>query len=165
MVRVPGPSLTCRHDLELPGVGPLALCASAAGLARLDFLAHHAAPELPRDPAQVHLRQAARELAAWAAGGRTGFAVPLDLAGLPPFLAQVLRELRRQPYGATVSYGELAARCGRPGAARAVGQAMARNPLPIVIPCHRVVAGDGIGGFSPGLALKCALWAIEGISR
>jgi methylated-DNA-[protein]-cysteine S-methyltransferase len=164
VVRAAGPALTCRRGLTLPGIGPVALSASAAGLARVDFLdtaSHDTGP----GPGATHLDLAARELLAWARGGRHGFTVALDLAGLPPFLARVLEELRRQPYGTTVSYGALAARCGNPRAARAVGQAMARNPLPIVIPCHRVVAGDGIGGFTPGLALKRALWAVEGLSR
>ncbi len=190
MVRIPGQPLTCR--LDLPGVGPLELHATAAGLARVEFLegaecepgsaalraALHETPRAARraalpghragdggGSAPAHLRQAAAELRAWAAGGRDGFQVPLDLAGLPPFARRVLEELRRQPHGTTVSYGALAARCGSPRAARAVGVAMARNPLPIIIPCHRVVAGDGIGGFSPGLAVKRLLWAVEGITR
>jgi methylated-DNA-[protein]-cysteine S-methyltransferase len=75
----------------------------------------------------------------------------------------VLRALARVSYGRTVTYGELAARVGQPRGARAVGQAMARNPVPLVIPCHRVVAsGGGLGGYGGGLALKRRLLDLEG---
>lgn len=167
MVRIPGQPLIAAITIALPRVGRIALGASAAGLARLGFLDHGdgVAMAAVTGSDHPHLRQAAAELRAWAAGGRDGFQVPLDLAGLPPFARRVLEELRRQPHGTTVSYGALAARCGSPRAARAVGGAMARNPLPIIIPCHRVVACAGIGGFSPGLAVKRLLWAVEGITR
>lgn len=85
----------------------------------------------------------------WARGEEVP--VPLDLEGLTAFQRRVLEELRRIPRGQTVSYAELARRCGRPRAARAVGQVVARNPVPLWIPCHRVVASDGsLGGYSGG---------------
>lgn len=89
--------------------------------------------------------------------------IPLDLEGLPPFRRRVLETLRATKAGETFTYGQLARMAGSPGAARAVGQAMARNPLPIVIPCHRVVAADGPGGFSlfGSLASKERLLALE----
>ena len=71
----------------------------------------------------------------------------LDLSDLTPFQRDVLEEVRRIPYGETVTYGELAERIGRRGGARAVGQALSRNPYPIVIPCHRIVSSSGIGGY------------------
>jgi methylated-DNA-[protein]-cysteine S-methyltransferase len=71
----------------------------------------------------------------------------VDLSGLTEFQREVLKEVRKIPYGETVTYRELACRVGREGAARAVGSAVARNPYPIIIPCHRVVASSGIGGF------------------
>lgn len=165
MVRPARAPLIAATTVELAGVGTVGLAASAIGLARLWFPGHGEtdAVHLPLQPRLPILAQAATELGAWAAGSRAGFAVHLDPGPLPPFIARVLTELRLVPHGTTISYGALAVRCGRPGAARAVGQAMARNPLPIVIPCHRVVAAQGMGGFSPGLALKHALWAIEGI--
>jgi methylated-DNA-[protein]-cysteine S-methyltransferase len=96
----------------------------------------------------------------WVEGRR--FTVPLDLSGLSPFHRRVLQATRRIPYGRTATYRDLARRVGRPRAARAVGQAMARNPVPLVIPCHRVVAaGGGLGGFSGGLDLKRRLLALE----
>jgi len=106
---------------------------------------------------------AARELAEYAAGRRRTFTVPVCLDGLTPFRLAVALALRQVPYGRTVTYGDLARRAGRPGAARAVGQAMAANPVPILVPCHRVVAAGGLGGFGGGAALKRRLLALEGV--
>lgn len=128
-------------------------------------LAHRAAstPAVPPPWA----RHAMRAIAAHLAGERTSFAdVPLDLEGVPPFHRHVYDALLQIEPGQTVSYAELAKRAGAPGAARAVGEAMRKNPLPIVIPCHRVVAARGAGGFSApgGLATKARLLAIEGVA-
>ena len=93
--------------------------------------------------------------------------VPIDLTGVGPFARRVYRALRLVPPGRTVTYGELARRVGSPGAARAVGQAMARNPLGLVVPCHRVLCSSGRpGGFSGagGVRLKAALLALEGVT-
>jgi methylated-DNA-[protein]-cysteine S-methyltransferase len=89
--------------------------------------------------------------------------LPVDLDGLPPFRRKVLEILRCTKAGETLTYGQLARMAGSPGASRAVGQAMARNPLPIIIPCHRVVAADGPGGFSlfGSLESKERLLALE----
>lgn len=88
-------------------------------------------------------------------GKPTRFDVELDLSGLPPFREAVLQACRRIPHGKTASYGDLARAAGKPGAARAVGGAMANNPLPLVVPCHRVVRSDGsIGGFSSSEGIK-----------
>jgi len=84
-----------------------------------------------------------------------------DYTGMTPFRRKVLQELRKVPAGVTVTYGELAAACGSPGAARAVGSVMAANPVPLFVPCHRVVATDGLGGFSSGLDVKRALLRLE----
>ena len=105
-------------------------------------------------------------LESYFAGGE----VPPGLAGRlisslspPPFTSAVLREVSRIPRGATRSYGEVAARVGRPGAARTVGNVMARNPFPVIIPCHRVIAADGSpGGFGGGEDLKVRLLRGEG---
>jgi methylated-DNA-[protein]-cysteine S-methyltransferase len=91
----------------------------------------------------------------------------VDLAGLPPFATRVYRALRRVGPGQTVSYGELARRAGSPRAARAVGQAMARNPLALIVPCHRVLGSQGEpGGFSAagGTKTKARLLRIEGVT-
>ena len=93
--------------------------------------------------------------------------VPLDLAALPPFRRKVLEVVRTIPAGETLSYGEVALAAGSPGAARAVGQALGRNPYPIVIPCHRVLgAGGRIGGFTAtgGVSVKAKMLAAEGVT-
>ncbi len=93
--------------------------------------------------------------------------IALDMDGAPPFHRRVYEAARAIPPGATMSYGELAARLGAPGAARAVGQALARNPFVVIVPCHRVLAaGRKLGGFSAhgGLATKLRLLAIEGVN-
>ncbi len=96
--------------------------------------------------------------------GACAFTVPHDHRHLTPFTRAVLNACRAIDAGRTASYGELAAVAGSPGAARAVGQAMHRNPTPILVPCHRVLAaGGGIGGFTPGLNLKRRLFAHESI--
>ena len=90
---------------------------------------------------------------------------PVDLSGHPPFRRRALMAARLIPYGQVRTYGWLAARCGQPKAARAAGQAMSKNTLPLVIPCHRVVgAGGALTGFGGGLELKRALLAREGIA-
>jgi methylated-DNA-[protein]-cysteine S-methyltransferase len=109
-----------------------------------------------------------RELDALFAGKRQSVDVPLDLDGIDGFRRQVLETLAHDvPWGETVSYGELAAMAGRPRAARAVGSAMRHNPIPFVIPCHRVIAAGGkIGGYGGGrnaIALKRQLLAREGV--
>lgn len=106
-----------------------------------------------------------RQLDEYFGGKRTRFTVPIDLAAVRgPFRRRVLRELRTLPFGRVVTYGRLAARCGSPDAARAVGTAMATNPLSIVVPCHRVVrASGGLGGYSAGLPRKKKLLLHEGV--
>lgn len=89
--------------------------------------------------------------------------LPIDLEKLPRFHKRVIEELRRVPAGQVISYGGLAAAAGSPGAARAVGQVMAQNRWPLVIPCHRVLAAGGIGGFGPGVEMKKWLLELEGM--
>ena len=98
-------------------------------------------------------------------GKRNNIAFPLDLNSMTPFGRKVLIACSKVAYGETVSYGELALRAGSPGASRAVGTVMSKNPLPIVIPCHRVISASGkIGGYTGGLHKKRLLMAIEGIT-
>lgn len=89
--------------------------------------------------------------------------LPLAMRNLPPFRGAVLDWLRRNVHrGSVITYAQLATACGSPRAARAVGTAMATNPWPLLIPCHRVLAGHGLGGFGPGLPLKITLLTLEG---
>lgn len=109
------------------------------------------------------LERTARELAEYFAGERREFTVPLDPEGTA-FQRRVWEELRRIPYGETASYGDIARRMGKPGAAVAVGQANGRNPIPIIIPCHRVIGSGGkLVGYTGGLHIKRALLAVEGV--
>lgn len=111
------------------------------------------------------VQEAATQITRFLAGEPSDLdGIPVDLEGLPPFCRKVLEALRATRRGETFTYGQLARMAGSPGGSRAVGQAMARNPLPIVIPCHRVVAADGPGGFSlfGSLASKERLLALEG---
>jgi O-6-methylguanine DNA methyltransferase len=102
------------------------------------------------------------QLEAYLRGQRATFSIALDLTTGTAFQRSVWRALQRIPYGATKSYGEIAREIGSPGAARAVGMACGRNPIPILVPCHRVVAhGHKLGGFSAGLHWKKRLLALE----
>ncbi len=117
------------------------------------------------EPELTQRSKAAKELRQYFDGRRQAFRAALDLSLATGFQREALTALRRVPFGKLVSYGELAARLGKPGAARAVGGAMAQNPVPVFIPCHRVVASDGsLGGFSGGLDVKRWLHQHEGIA-
>ena len=110
------------------------------------------------------LKTTACQLANYFAGKCVKFTDPLDLSHLSPFAQKVYRALIRVPYGQTTTYGQLARQISKPTAGRAVGAVLARNPLPIIIPCHRVVRSDGsLGGYSApgGPAMKGQLLAIE----
>ena len=109
------------------------------------------------------LKETASQLEEYFAGERTEFDVPMELDGTP-FQKEVWAELTRIGYGKTISYGELARRVGCPKGPRAVGQSNGRNPIPIIVPCHRVLASNGIGGYGGGLKVKRALLALEGVS-
>jgi methylated-DNA-[protein]-cysteine S-methyltransferase len=109
------------------------------------------------------LKETASQLDEYFAGERTNFDVRMELDGTD-FQREVWMELSRIPYGETISYGELARWVGRPSAPRAVGQANGRNPIPVIVPCHRVVASNGIGGYGGGLKVKRQLLAVEGVT-
>jgi len=106
-------------------------------------------------------RELMEQIQEYLTGGRKGFRVELDLWGTA-FQIGVWGNLREIPYGETRSYGQVASSLGSPGAARAVGRAAGRNPVPIVVPCHRLIRGDGsLGGFGCGLDIKGFLLALE----
>ena len=144
-------------------LGPVLVAGDAAGLRHISFLAGTRALQPPagwvRDEAP--LAEALRQLRAYFAGAQRDFDLPLAPQGTA-FQQCVWRALREIPYGETTSYGELARRIGRPSASRAVGAANGRNPLPIVVPCHRVIGATGrLTGYAGGLHLKEGLLALE----
>ncbi|MDE3070796.1 MAG: methylated-DNA--[protein]-cysteine S-methyltransferase [Acidobacteriota bacterium] len=159
------------RTLETP-IGSLLLAATGAGLLRvafatedhdrvLDQLARRVSPRLLTAPRR--LDRAAREIDEYFAQRRRRFALRLDLQLAHGFRREVLDHLARVPYGATVSYGGLAAAAGSPRAVRAAGSACATNPLPIVVPCHRVLRSDGsLGRYGGGAHVKRALLLLEG---
>ena len=159
-------------------IGPLLLAATGEGLVSVGFHATDAVRDKALDrlgsrfgtepveaPESPLLAEAIRQIAAYFAGERKDFELPLDWSLISGFNRQVLRELASGvPYGSVVGYGDLARRVGQPRAAQAVGMAMGANPLPVVVPCHRVVESDGgIGGFGGGLETKRKLLALEGV--
>jgi methylated-DNA-[protein]-cysteine S-methyltransferase len=149
--------------LDTP-IGMLLIAGDADAVLQITFPSHGKAAraESGWEPSQRGpVAEAVRQLREYFAGTRTGFDLPLAPQGTE-FQRSVWRQLQEIPYGATISYGELARRVGNPKASRAVGSANGKNPLPIVIPCHRVIAGDGtLGGFGGGLPMKQTLLALE----
>lgn len=116
-----------------------------------------------KEPCSDLLRSVCSELSEYFEGERSIFTFPTDAQGTE-FQKGVWKKLRELPYGQITTYGELAKRLGRPSSARAVGNAVGKNPLLIVIPCHRVCGGNGkLGGFSAGIEIKKALLRLEGI--
>jgi methylated-DNA-[protein]-cysteine S-methyltransferase len=146
--------------LESP-IGPLLLTATRDALSGLYTARHRTPPATAGAPAPLHppLAAAARQLSEYFGGLRGSFDLPVSLAGTP-FQRAVWAALQEIPYGNTVSYAQLAARLGRPSAARAVGAANGRNPLSIVVPCHRVVGADGaLTGYVGGT--DCKRWLLD----
>jgi methylated-DNA-[protein]-cysteine S-methyltransferase len=157
---------TRTHDIVDSPLGPIALLAEDERLCGLFFVAEHRhAPTEDRwgdrMPGQPALAGVAAQLDDYFAARRTTFDVPLALHGTP-FQQEVWAALQQIPYGATVSYAELAESIGRPTAIRAVGAANGRNPVSIVIPCHRVIGTDGsLTGYGGGTPRKQALLTLE----
>ena len=148
--------------IESP-VGPLLLAADDAGLRFISFAGKKRAVAPRRDWTENAPRFAGviRQLRAYFRGELTEFDVCLHLVGTP-FQLRVWEGLRAIPYGETISYGELARRIGQPNAVRAVGTANGSNPIPIIVPCHRVIGSDGsLTGYGGGLSIKEKLLALE----
>lgn len=144
--------------------GPVTVWTSIEGVRRVEF------GPLPKgrpaqDEGSAALDEAVRQLREYFGKKRTTFELPLDFSGATSdFQRDVYERLMAVPYGHVVSYGQIAKDIGKPDQARAVGQAVGANPIPIVVPCHRVIASDGrLTGFSGGLRAKAALLKLEGI--
>lgn len=155
-----------RYDIAQTPVGDLFIASTPSGLCRISYtldgqdevLARIFGARVLRTP----LDEVRRELDEYFEGSRREFDLPIDLR-VAPFHEAVLHELARVPYGRTDTYGALAAKVGRPKAARAVGTVMNRNPIPIVLPCHRIVGANGsLTGYGGGLHVKQALLELEG---
>lgn len=174
--------LDAAWDVADSPIGPLLLAATTRGLAWVGFEAPRAGsgPVADAGPDEQLERvadwlgtrllrvprlldPAHRQLDAYFAGRLHAFDLAVDLAGIPAFQRTVLEELQNVPYGVTATYGELAARIGKPRAARAVGGALNRNPVAIVVPCHRILGSHGsLTGYAGGLERKRALLELEG---
>lgn len=153
--------------------GPLLLATTPRGLVRvglpnqdeevlLEELAAKVSPRVLEAPAP--LEEARRELEHYFDGKLQRFELPLDWSLTGGFQAKVQRQIKRIPYGQTRTYTEMARRAGNERAIRAAGTACGRNPLPVVVPCHRVLrSGGGLGGYGGGLPMKEALLALEGV--
>jgi methylated-DNA-[protein]-cysteine S-methyltransferase len=162
--------LDVSYDVADSPVGPLFLAVTERGLCRISYdpqpernaeeLARIFGARVLRVPRSVD--PVRRELDEYFEGRRDRFDLPVDLRGRADFTRTVLEELARVPYGEVTTYGELAARTGRPRAARAVGTVMNRNPIPIVLPCHRVIGSTGsLVGYGGGLERKRQLLELE----
>jgi methylated-DNA-[protein]-cysteine S-methyltransferase len=155
-----------RYDVVDSPVGELLIAATDRGLARIHYEPEGQEDELARVFGRRVLRSplddVRRELDEYFEGNRREFDLPLDFR-VAGFNGDVLTELARVPYGVTTTYGALAAKVGHPRAARAVGMVMNRNPIPIVLPCHRVVGANGsLTGYAGGLDRKLQLLQLEG---
>jgi methylated-DNA-[protein]-cysteine S-methyltransferase len=165
--------LDVAFDLVETPVGELLVAVTDRGLCRVSFdpdaeaevetLARGHGLRVLRAPAR--LDEPKRQLAEYFEGDRREFDLRADLTGVAPFQADVLRGLARVPFGEVTTYGALARSIGRPRGARAVGGALNRNPIPIVLPCHRVVGAAGdLVGYGGGLDRKRALLRLEGLT-
>lgn len=153
--------MTCLWYYELPLAGRCGIVERDGGVSRIFLAGDPKAPELPLMESDL-IRQAARQLRAYFSGQRRSLDFPVSPAGTP-FQRRVWDLLQDIPYGGTTTYRSLAIALGRPGGARAVGQAVGANPLPFRIPCHRVIGSDGsITGYALGVELKRKLLELEG---
>ncbi len=166
-----GGLLDVSYAIHSSPVGPLLLATTPVGLLRVAFeredhdavlirIADQVSPRILQDPSR--LAEAARQLDEYFAGRRREFTLSLDRSLSSGFRRQVQDHLPAIPYGQTETYAEVATLLGRPRASRAVGSGCATNPLPVVLPCHRVLRSDGtLGGYAGGLSVKAMLLGLE----
>jgi methylated-DNA-[protein]-cysteine S-methyltransferase len=157
-------TIVCSH-YESP-LGRMLLAATDSGVAGIWFVGQRHGPDSTgwrEDPSHPMLQQAMAQLRDYFEGRRTQFSLPLDLGRGTTFQQSVWQALLAIPPGATSTYAELGRRLGRPQAARAIGAAVGRNPVSIVVPCHRVLGtGGSLTGYAGGLERKAALLRLEG---
>lgn len=151
-----------KYKLVDTAIGLLRLVSNGAALVKIEFAGRHSETDLAESGSDPILAACASQLCAYFAGGQEGFDLPLAPAGTD-FQRAVWAELSAIPYGELRNYRQIAQAIGNPAAVRAVGAANGRNPLPIVVPCHRVIGSDGsLTGFAGGLEIKRQLLALEG---
>jgi methylated-DNA-[protein]-cysteine S-methyltransferase len=154
-------------------LGPLFIAASDAGVCEIGFgihetesvFQHHLQERGYRPVADWNaIAGVARQLREYFGGERDRFEVPLDFSGVTPFTRSVLTATAQVPFGQLSTYRDIAQQVGRPSATRAVGNALGRNPIPVIVPCHRVVRSDhSLGGYTGGLEIKERLLSLEGV--
>jgi methylated-DNA-[protein]-cysteine S-methyltransferase len=156
--------------LEKTPLGPVWVAVTLVGLAAVRLGGEEAAfcADLARrfkaelQPDAQRATVALEEIQEYLHGTRQSFSLPVDWTGMTAFQKEVLLETRRVPYGTTISYGELAHRIGRPRAARAVGRAEATNPIPLVLPCHRIIGSDGsLRGYAGPQGIETKAWLLK----
>lgn len=157
-------------------VGALRVAVSDVGVAEISFTTSETDDEfrarvlargfdlVPSEPTASDLAPVTAQLSEYFQGTRQRFDLPIDFGGLTPFTRSVLGATADVPFGEVKTYGDIAAQIGSPGASRAVGNALGRNPIPVIVPCHRIVMSDlTIGGYTGGIDIKERLLAIEGV--
>ncbi len=162
-------SSICIGELNGTPIGDLRLAASDLGLvavewadSRLQFDAYLQRLKRPIQPNAKKIAPYAKELREYLNGRRSAFTIPIDWSLFRPFQREALQAVFRIPYGETCTYHDIAIEIGRPNASRAVGRANATNPMPIVIPCHRVIGRDGkLHGYGGGEGLKTKEWLLR----
>jgi len=162
----------CYYTAMQAPFGPLWIAATDKGIVRISFARSEASflAEIPSRTRTDLLRSDDRlnavigSLKEYFSGACSTLDLPVDLSTVTPFQRRVLQKTAEVPLGQVITYGELARRIGQPGASRAVGQALGRNPVPVVIPCHRIIGtGQTLGGYTGGLHIKKTLLQLEGV--
>ena len=153
------------NDVFITGLGWIRIKVSDRGVTGIQFIRRtsHTRREagLPH-PFPGILRTTIKELRLYAQGRLKKFSVPVDISRVSDFTKLVLQQSKKIPYGRTLSYKQLASALGRPNASRAVGNSLGKNPVPIIVPCHRIIKTDGSpGGYTSGIAIKKKLLGIE----
>ena len=153
-------------------IGQLLIAATDAGVVEItfgrhtsnqEFVAHMVERGFDPIPDQRAVQPVVKQLTEYFQGSRNVFDVPVDFSGLSPFAKDVLQATAAVPFGGVATYSDIARRISNPGATRAVGNALGRNPVPIILPCHRVVPADhSIGNYTGGVDIKVSLLSIEG---
>jgi methylated-DNA-[protein]-cysteine S-methyltransferase len=166
------PTTAWYGEVDSP-VGPLFVAASDAGVCEIDFASSHIQTEVMRRieqrgfhpiPNQTAITTVAGQLNEYFNGERDQFEVPLDFSGVTPFTKAVLVATNKVPFGHLSTYRQIAESIGQPTAMRAVGNALGRNPIPVIVPCHRIVRSDSkMGGYTGGPHIKERLLKLEGV--